>query len=61
MTMFDWGATDEVVSSYFWVYWAVTIPLTILVVVGWRLWWGWEERNYQRDLGQAMDNVEKPG
>jgi hypothetical protein len=26
------------VSSQFWVYWAVTIPVTILVVTSWLLW-----------------------
>lgn len=45
MTMFDWQANSEaasssVVSSDFWIYWVVTVPLTVVVlglcIVSWR-------------------------
>jgi Mg2+ and Co2+ transporter CorA len=41
MNMFNWFASDgaPVISERFWVYWSVTIPLT-LITVG--LWLGWE-------------------
>ena len=38
-----------VISSSFWIYWAVTIPLTVLVFVLWLLWlWrkGWFEDHH---------------
>jgi len=39
MSMFNWEATDgPVLSHYFWVYWAVTVPVTILVLSIWALW-----------------------
>ena len=40
MDMFDWQApkSASVVSSRFWIYWAVTAPLTIVVVSIWFLW-----------------------
>jgi len=28
----------KIVSSRFWVYWAVTVPLTLLVLVIWAIW-----------------------
>lgn len=41
MNMFNWFASDgdSVISERFWVYWTVTIPLT-LITVG--LWLGWQ-------------------
>lgn len=36
--MFDWSETaDHYVSSRFWIYWIVTIPLTVSVVAIWLL------------------------
>ena len=38
--MFNWQAsgTDPVLSSRFWIYWAVTLPLTLLVLSVWLSW-----------------------
>ncbi|KAL8928730.1 MAG: hypothetical protein Q9208_001508 [Pyrenodesmia sp. 3 TL-2023] len=40
MSMFDWQAPEgsSVLSSLFWIYWAVTIPLTFVVFLVWRFW-----------------------
>jgi hypothetical protein len=40
MDMFDWQALKgaSVVSYRFWIYWAVTAPLTVVVVSVWFLW-----------------------
>lgn len=39
MPMFDWNASpSEAVSGHFWVYWAVTLPLTLAVIGVWLLW-----------------------
>lgn len=40
MPLFQWDAASDgmVVSKRFWVYWAVTIPLTVLTLVVWVLW-----------------------
>lgn len=40
MSMFNWqaSANDPVLSSRFWVYWAVTVPLTLLVLAVWLFW-----------------------
>lgn len=40
MSMFDWQAPEggSVLSSLFWVYWAVTVPLTLAVFSVWRFW-----------------------
>ena len=40
MPLFEWDAVAEgiVVSKRFWIYWAVTVPLTCLTLVVWVLW-----------------------
>ncbi|KAK3941799.1 hypothetical protein QBC46DRAFT_381473 [Diplogelasinospora grovesii] len=44
-TFFNFGQDGEWdVSGKLWVYWAVTIPLTILVVVVWRVWLACSDR-----------------
>lgn len=36
MTFFNWQtASDRTVSTYLWVYFAVTVPVTVLVLVAW--------------------------
>ena len=41
MSMFNWQAPkgDPVLSSRFWIYWAVTVPLTLTVFLAWLLWY----------------------
>ena len=38
MPLFNWGAptTSEILSDHFWIYWAVTCPLTVatMTIVG---------------------------
>ena len=40
MGMFDWQADSDapVVSARFWVYWAVAVPLTLVVLALWGAW-----------------------
>lgn len=37
-SMFNFDHDSIQVSRLFWVYWAVTVPLTIIVVVVWQVW-----------------------
>jgi hypothetical protein len=62
MSFFEWSGSSEeaaqkTVSGNFWIYWAFTIPLTILVLVFWRIWWVWQEKSYQREVNQATGVV----
>jgi hypothetical protein len=40
MPLFDWSETsiNHVANKHFWIYWAVTGPLTTAVVVGVASW-----------------------
>ena len=40
MPMFNWQTeiTQEILSPWLWIYWAVTVPLTIVVILVWYIW-----------------------
>jgi len=56
MPMFNWQADSgtAVVSPRFWVYWAITAPLTIAVVLVWFIWIAIKDaRHKKEDLEMA--------
>jgi hypothetical protein len=48
MSFFNFSPGDEVqpqkwtVSDEIWIYWAVTIPLTVVMVISWLMWQRWQ-------------------
>jgi hypothetical protein len=63
--MFNWQSlasgvsSPRLVSSYFWIYWAFTIPLTITVALSWRIWWAWEKQHLDQDVLLEIENIEE--
>lgn len=55
MPLFDWDASGNVVKERFWIYWAVTVPATLVVLAAWRAFWIFEEWKQHRE------NSEKQG
>jgi hypothetical protein len=55
--MFDWGAKTwkDVVSSHFWVYWVITVPLTAIVLFIW-----WVAFGRKRDKGEPERGKTEP-
>ncbi|ETS76471.1 hypothetical protein PFICI_11858 [Pestalotiopsis fici W106-1] len=56
MPLFEWNADTGAYPSstpFQWVYWAITLPLTILLMAGWRAWWAIEEKSWRLELKQA--------
>ncbi len=45
--MFNFQAEPVQVSAGFWIYWAVTVPLTLAVVGVWRAWLWLRNRSLQ--------------
>jgi len=64
MPMFNWQASDgsQIVSGWFWVYWAVAVPLTVVIgvlILRWVMVQGRRERTDSRatrdiEVGQSM-------
>ncbi|KAL1851337.1 hypothetical protein Daus18300_012583 [Diaporthe australafricana] len=63
MSIFDWqpggsddgsGGGDSVVSWRFWIYWCITIPLTIGILVSWRAWWVGQDRYFRKHLSKDL-------
>ena len=54
-TMFDFRNPPYQVSGVFWIYWAVTIPLTLVVVGVWRLWLYFRNRQLQQEAKLGLD------
>ena len=56
MSIFDWQGDDgdAVVSYRFWIYWCITIPLTILILVLWRAWWVGQDRYFREHLSKDL-------
>ncbi|KAH7093196.1 hypothetical protein FB567DRAFT_587640 [Paraphoma chrysanthemicola] len=59
-SMFDWQREPDkrVVSDLFWVYWVFTVPLTIIVALGWRVWWNWEKKKFDEDVNAELRAVD---
>ncbi|KAF2801889.1 uncharacterized protein BDZ99DRAFT_577333, partial [Mytilinidion resinicola] len=50
MSMFDWRAPQwtSIVSKRMWIYWTVSIPLTLIIIVIWQLWLRIDIDHYQK-------------
>ncbi len=52
--MFDWQSPEsQVVSHKFWIYWAISVPLAILLITLWLLWWKWQKNKYDQNYRSA--------
>ena len=61
MNMFDWspGPDQSIASPYLYVYFAVTIPVTLLVYAAWFSWFRFNQKRYQKRHDEDLQDVEK--
>jgi hypothetical protein len=65
MTFFNFqnsGSGEPSVSEQFWIYWAVTIPVTTIIVGVWYVWEKRREAIYNKedmDLEKGSEDMEK--
>jgi hypothetical protein len=59
MPLLDWQAEagQPVISHRFWIYWAVTIPLTLLVVILWIGWLLWSLRQQSKENARVREHT----
>ena len=54
--MFQWSATAGLqVQSHIWIYWAISIPLTILTIGFWMVWLKFTMGSERAQLKDAED------
>jgi hypothetical protein len=61
MSMFNWNPPEgsrPQISPYMWVYWAISVPLTVLTLMIWRLWWKIEDARYNYQITRAKEGYE---
>lgn len=56
MGMFQWQDDSSrlgrsTVSAQFWLYWVVTVPLTLAVMTGWYCWYKYADRKRKKETG----------
>lgn len=57
MSMFNWQASEGVVvSDHVWLYFGITIPLTLIVVLTWTVCSNWNEKRYRKALAKKLYN-----
>lgn len=56
MPLFDWEAptSSTVLKSRFWIYWAVTVPATAIVLVLWRMWFKFDHWRMMRGEPESI-------
>jgi membrane protein implicated in regulation of membrane protease activity len=62
MTFFNFQDNATYVSGQFWIYWAVTIPVTVVIVGIWYVWEKRREKKYDKedtDLEKGSEDMEK--
>ncbi|KAF2099787.1 hypothetical protein NA57DRAFT_75292 [Rhizodiscina lignyota] len=65
MSMFQWisqgGGSDssQVLSGWFWLYWAVTVPLTVVILIVWIIWYRWTDKRYKVRRDGGLDEESK--
>ncbi|TGJ80651.1 hypothetical protein E0Z10_g8117 [Xylaria hypoxylon] len=50
------GLPSPTIMPSFWIYWAFTIPLTLIILSGWRGWWVNQDRYFRRHLSNELSN-----
>lgn len=62
MTFFNFQDAGPQVSPQFWIYWVVTIPVTVIIVAFWYVWEKKREARYafeDSDLEKGSEDMER--
>ncbi|KAI1427497.1 hypothetical protein F5Y12DRAFT_155281 [Xylaria sp. FL1777] len=50
------GLPNPTIMPSFWIYWAFTVPLTLVILSAWRGWWVNQDRYFRRHLSNELSN-----
>ena len=48
------SSQSKVVMPYIWIYWVVSVILTFIVIIGWRIWWVNQDREFRKRLPKVV-------
>jgi hypothetical protein len=56
MPLFDWEASSNssILKPRFWIYWAVTVPATAVILVLWRMWFKFDHWRLEHSDGASI-------
>ena len=59
--IFQWdaGVGEQIISRRFWIYWAVTLPLTLMTIIPWVLWTRRKNAAHRLQLKKAREKFAK--
>jgi hypothetical protein len=60
--MFNWTPSDDepLASPYLYVYFVVTIPVTLIVYIAWVMWTKYKEKQYrEQSVDLELDEIER--
>ena len=59
--MFNWnpGPGEQIASPYLWVFWVVTVPITVGVYLLWLWWFKFSQTRHKSRHEQGLKDVEK--
>ena len=59
MPLFNWSSAEAeaILNDRFWIYWAVTLPLTVVVISTWWFWKNWRQRKDFTNDQAALQEV----
>ncbi|KIW99935.1 uncharacterized protein Z518_10863 [Rhinocladiella mackenziei CBS 650.93] len=46
---------DDIVMPYIWIYWVITIILTFIVMISWRIWFTTQDRKFKKELPRLVE------
>ena len=58
--MFQWPFRgDNIASPYLWVFFVITIPLTLFVYTAWVLWFRYSQERWKEQHDAGLEKFEK--
>ena len=59
MQMFQWPMQgNRIASPYLWVFFAITIPLTLAIYVAWVWWFRYSQERWKKHHDEGLEKFE---
>jgi hypothetical protein len=55
------SSQSDIVMPYIWIYWVISAILTFIVMIGWRVWWVKQDRQFRTKLPTVVRSTTSEG